>query len=1556
MHKHALAGLLLLVALFLASLTLNVWQTPTDAPTPNATPSPPAPDVAQAPPATFPAPSPASSPTASILASTPTPSDSPSSVPASPTPTPAPTAAPPAALDALADHLASFDDPVAILQSLDLTQPEHRALAAARLAEIEDARSESVQARAARLGIPLRIDGPGHQVALLHAFRDDGQPLYRVTKNRNAAISSAANLLYDNPYSLNGAGLRVGVWDAGSVRRTHQEFVGRVTLRNASANFDDHATHVAGTLAAAGFQTNAQGMAPAAFIDSYDWNNDYAEMTAAGAASASDSSRLPLSNHSYGYNALTADMGRYEIEARTTDALAASLPYYLPFWAAGNEQDELTARGGFQSITFNGLAKNVLTVGAVNDAVSGGQRSLTAATMSYFSSWGPADDGRIKPDLVANGVTVYSPVDSSNTAYASYSGTSMASPSAAGSATLLLELYAREFSGQLPRASTLKALLIHTADDLGHPGPDYKFGWGLLNVQRAADVLLAHKASLASPKLIEASLTNAQKSNSFPFTWDGVSPLRATLVWTDPAGTAQTAPDSRTRNLVHNLDLTLTAPDGITVLRPYIMPFVGVWTQASMALPATTGKNNVDNVEQVYLASPSQNGTYTATVSLDGSLTTASQFYSLILTGGTDLPSNPPPSVALTSPNPDTVFLQGASVSLAASATDTTLEGNLGVVAQVEFFANQTSLGVVTTPPYQLAWTPPAPGTYSLLARATDDEGATAASPDVTVLVLAGDGTPSLASFSPASGAHGASITFTGQNFAEVTAVTFNGSPAVFTVNSLSQLTAPVPPAATTGLLQITTSRGTAPSASPFTVLQSPVLISQIYGGGGQTGATLNADFVELHNRSDSPVSLVGWSVQYASASGTTWQSAALSGSLAPGAYHLLRLTGGTHGAPLPPADSTGSINMSASSGKVALRNTTSAFTGSSPVGQPGLQDFVGYGLANTQEGSAPAPSPSTTSAIFRAGQGSVDTGDNRDDFTPGPPNPRNSTGGALAPVITSPSAAGGLVDNPFTYQITASNGPTSYDATPLPTGLTINPSTGLLSGTPASPGNHLVTLSATNAAGSSTASLTLTFTTSGVGPITTLLAEDFSTLTEGNHVSTNGAATVWSGNVHFPSVTQAYQAGGVVKLGSSNNPGSLTSLPLDLSANQGVFTVSFQVKGWTSVEGDIRVIVTNLPPQTVSYTSVMAGSFETKTLTFTGGHANATVRFETTAKRAYLDDILITTSAPASPSFTLTGDPTPLTATYGTPSASTFPVHLTGENLTDALLLTAPAGFELSSTSDPASSYAPTQSLDTPDGLVATTRHLRLAAGPAVGSYDGDLLASSPGALPRSLPLPSSEVRPKVLFVTALDRTKPFGTSLNLGTAAFTSTGLVGEDAIGAVTLTTPSGLAPHDPLGTTAITPAQARDGTFAPANYDIAYLPGTLTVTGRDFPAWLADRLTGPDAAPDADPDGDGLPNQLEFYLGLDPTQPDSPLALPQVSHHGTTLHFEYRRYKGQDTLQGRVEWTDDLTPPVQWHTEGLIDTHLRDEGEHEIRTATLTLAPDAARRFIRLRLLP
>ena len=898
---------------------------------------------------------------------------------------------------------------VQLLQSTDMSNPQEREKVVARMSQIEEARMDSVLDKADQLGIPVRIDAGGGKVSVLHDFRGD-QPLYRTTNNRNAAISTGANLLQATPYGLDGASVKVGVWDAGSIRNTHRELTGRVTKKNATSALDDHSTHVAGTIASSGVDANAKGMAPKSTIDSYDWDNDYAEMTATGAATATALASVSLSNHSYGYGANSDDMGRYEKEAQTVDALVWAMPYYLPLWAAGNEQDSLTALGGYQSITFNSLAKNILTIGAVNDAVVAGVRNPSSGSMSPFSSWGPTDDGRIKPDLVANGVSVYSSTAGSDSSYdGTYSGTSMATPNAAGSAALLQQLYANSF-GQRPRASLLKALLIHTADDLGNPGPDYKFGWGLINLKAAADIVLAHKATPSAPRIHENAITSTLKTTTTTFTWDGVSPIRATLSWTDPAGTPQTAADSRTSNVVHDLDLKITGPDGATTYLPYVMPFVGAWTAAAMSASATTGKNRVDNTEQVYISNPNRSGTYTATVSMEGQLTTNSQPYALVVTGvsgtitppptptptpsPTPTPLNPSPTVSLTSPTNGSSITLGAQFTLSANAADLTSNGAVGVVSKVEFFNGTTSLGAATTAPYSITWKPIAAGNYILTARATDNQGATGTSASATVSVLAPLPAPTISSFAPTSGSVGTSVVVNGTNLSSVTGVQFNGITAsVWKIVSATQLSATIPLGATTGPIKVSTATTSATSSASFTITTplTRVVISQIYAGGGRWWSDYSHDYIELHNPDATPVRLDGWTLQLAGGSGSRWTAVSLKGSIPAKGYYLVALAGGRFEYDLPKADASGYFDLAVKQGKVALMRNAILLSIPSPLGLPQLSDLVGYGSANAYEGSYPAISPERYDAIFRANAGATDTNDNYKDFDWSYAEPRNS-------------------------------------------------------------------------------------------------------------------------------------------------------------------------------------------------------------------------------------------------------------------------------------------------------------------------------------------------------------------------------------------------------------------------------------------------------------------------------------------------------------------------------------------------------------------------------------
>ncbi|MBW7929114.1 MAG: S8 family serine peptidase, partial [Fimbriimonadaceae bacterium] len=347
-----------------------------------------------------------------------------------------------------------------------LGQTVTQSLALMGLAE-ESARRSSLQSewvrRAARLsGEPIRQEFPDGSIIEWVGFDQAGWPFYVQTNNRVAAIS--VNTLPCWPgqvsgLSLDGTGVRLGIWDGGAVLATHQEFQGRVTLGNTGSSAS-HASHVAGTMIAGGVSASAIGMSPKATLRSYNWSNDTGEMASEAAGG------LLLSNHSYGRvtgwnfsnntwywygNPAVSEsedvaFGLYDEAARVWDTVAYNAPYYLIVKSAGNDRNDRPAsqptqhlvrvngtwtesatvrdpdggNDGYDSMSSYSLAKNILSVGAIND-LPNGYSSPSSVVMTAFSGWGPADDGRIKPDIVANGTALSSSSNASISSYASLS-------------------------------------------------------------------------------------------------------------------------------------------------------------------------------------------------------------------------------------------------------------------------------------------------------------------------------------------------------------------------------------------------------------------------------------------------------------------------------------------------------------------------------------------------------------------------------------------------------------------------------------------------------------------------------------------------------------------------------------------------------------------------------------------------------------------------------------------------------------------------------------------------------------------------------------------------------------------------------------------------------------------------------------------------------------------------------------------------------------------------------------------------------------------------------
>jgi DNA/RNA endonuclease G (NUC1) len=262
------------------------------------------------------------------------------------------------------------------------------------------------------------------------------------------------------------------------------------------------------------------------------------------------------------------------------------------------------------------------------------------------------------------------------------------------------------------------------------------------------------------------------------------------------------------------------------------------------------------------------------------------------------------------------------------------------------------------------------------------------------------------------------------------------------------------------------------------------LVISQVYGGGGNSGATLKNDFIELYNGSIVDVSLDGWSVQYASSTGSTWQVTPLSGVIKSGQYRLVREAQGAGGTVAVVGDDNGAIPMSATAGKVALVNSTDALSGPCPSA---VIDFVGFGTGtNCFEGNGSTAAVSNTTAAIRKGAGQVDTDDNKADFATGAPAPRNSAS-AFLPALNQfaieidPSPASSFIGGPVTFSANATKGgvPTALSSatwsSSKPDVATIDPSTGIA--TPVALGTTTIGVSVTSANGSGSASTTLTVT-----------------------------------------------------------------------------------------------------------------------------------------------------------------------------------------------------------------------------------------------------------------------------------------------------------------------------------------------------------------------------------------------------------------------------------------------------------------------------------------------
>ncbi|MGZ8833467.1 MAG: S8 family serine peptidase, partial [Thermoanaerobaculia bacterium] len=449
-------------------------------------------------------------------------------------------------------------------------------------------------------------------------------------ENAQSALLANVTPVQTAPYDLTGQGVTLSLFELGAADASHREFGGRLTahVTGGSTSDQNHATHVSGTMIASGIDLAAKGMAPNAMLHELDAQDDNFLDVKAGLVSTYS---VVADNNSWGFvlgwcgpsscadwvwtdtdlyygaydsfvsaplDRITRTTGVLMVHSAGNDADKLG-PQFAPFAHSHRDEnnDDVTgycysANGSgtdctaanctntpefcevtrhpqltsqlpapWLSIGLTASAKNVIAVGAVD----------SAKQIASFSSRGPARDGRVKPDLVTRGGRVYSTFPANG--YSSLSGTSMSAPVVGGSSALLVEQWRRTFGGANPLPAVLKTLMLGTAQDLGNHGPDYTFGFGLLDVKAAVDTIIADGGQ--SRRIKVGTIATGGKME-MPLNVTSGQSLRVTLGWSDPdvltfpVDSGDPTDPLAAATLINDLDLKVVDPSGIDIL-PYVL-------------------------------------------------------------------------------------------------------------------------------------------------------------------------------------------------------------------------------------------------------------------------------------------------------------------------------------------------------------------------------------------------------------------------------------------------------------------------------------------------------------------------------------------------------------------------------------------------------------------------------------------------------------------------------------------------------------------------------------------------------------------------------------------------------------------------------------------------------------------------------------------------------------------------------------------------------------------------------------------------------------------------
>lgn len=517
-------------------------------------------------------------------------------------------------------------------------------------------------------------------------------------------------------------------------------------------------------------------------------------------------------------------------------------------------------------------------------------------------------------------------------------------------------------------------------------------------------------------------------------------------------------------------------------------------------------------------------------------------------------------------------------------------------------------------------------------------------------------------------------------------------------------------------------------SLSLFTAQSQGVVISQVYGGGGNSGAVYTHDFIELFNAGGTAVNLNGWSIQYNSATGTgTWQTTNLTNfTLQPGQYYLIQQAIGTGGTTaLPTPNATGSIAMSGTAGKVALVNGTTALSGCPAAGS--YVDLVGFGAtANCFEGTGPTPAPSNTNSVIRGNNGCLDNNQNATDFTSVTAAPRNSSTalapcGAPVPSLTAtPSPLNFANTNVGSSSTSSSFVLSGSSLTGAPGVITITaPSTDFQVSNDNSTWLPSTTVAYTSATLSNT-NVYVRFTPQTSGPKSGNVS-----ITGGGVATAVTVAVSGTGVVPTPTITAGTVSdfGNIVVLNNSTSQ-SFSISGSNLTGAPGVITI-------TAPSTDFQVSNDNstwLPATTVAYTSATLSAtnvyvrFTPQTLGFKSGNVSITGGGLATAVTVAVSGTSVGAPVPSISASTITGFGNQCINTTAGPNSFT----ITGVNLTTAnVTVGALAGYTYSTA--PSGTYTATLTLPQPGGSYSQVVYVKFTP-TAVTAYNGNMAVGGGG------------------------------------------------------------------------------------------------------------------------------------------------------------------------------------------------------------------------------------